>query len=60
MAENEKKKLRAAVYCRVGRQENLGPCNGKECGSPARPVQKGAEADAHTESCDICKGFNRA
>ncbi len=60
MAENEGKKLRAAVYCRVGHQENMGPGSGKECGSPAMPVQKGADADAHKESCDICKGVNRA
>ncbi len=60
MAENEGKKLRAAVYCRVGHPENMEPGSGKECGNPAMPVQKGAEADAHTESCDICKGVNRA
>ena len=36
------------------------PCFKEKCGSPAGQGRKGADADADTESCDICKGFNRA
>ena len=60
MADNEGKKLRFAVYCRVGRPENLDSHEEEKYWSPAGQGRKGADADADKESCDICKGFNRA
>ena len=60
MAENEGKKLRVSVYCRVGNPKDAEPCFKEKCGSPALQGRKGADADAYTESCDICKGFNGA
>ena len=60
MAENEGKKLRAAMYCRVGNPKDAEPYFKEKCGSPAGQGRKGADADAHKESCDICKGFKRA
>lgn len=60
MAENEGKKLRVSVYCRVGRPENLDSHEAEKYGSPEWQGRKGADADAHKESCDICQGVNRA
>ena len=60
MAENEGKKLRAAMYCRVGNPKDVEPYFKEKCGSPAGQGRKGADADAHKESCDICQGVNRA
>ena len=60
MAENERKQLRVAMYCRVGRPENLDSHEEEKCGSPAGQSRKGVGADAHKESSDIRKGFNRA
>ncbi len=59
MAENERKKLRVAMYCRVGRPENL-DSHEEKCGSPAGQSWKGVDADAHKESRDICEGIDRA
>ena len=60
MADKERKKLRVAMYCRVGRPENLDSHEEEKYGSPAGQGRKGADADADKESCDICKGVNRA
>lgn len=60
MADKERKKLRAAMYCRVGRPENLDSHEEEKCGSPAGQGQKGVDADAHTESSDIREGIDRA
>ena len=60
MADNEGKKLRAAMYCRVGNPKDAEPYFKERCGSPAGQERKGADADAHKESCDICEGVNRA
>ncbi len=60
MAENEGKKLRVSMYCRVGNPKDAGPYFKEKCGRPAGQGRKGADADADTESCDICKGVNRA
>ena len=60
MADNKGKKLRASIYCRVGNPKDAGPYFKEKCGSPAGQGRKGADADAHKESCDICQGFNRA
>ena len=60
MAENEGKKLRASIYCRVGNPKDAGPYFKEKCGSPAGQGRKGADADADKESCDICKGIDRA
>lgn len=60
MAEKERKKLRVAVYCRVGRPENLDSHEEEKCGSPAGQGRKGVGEDAHTESCDIREGIDRA
>ena len=58
MADNEGKKLRASIYCRVGNPKDAEPYFKEKCGSPAGQGRKGADADK--ESCDICKGVNRA
>ncbi len=60
MAENEGKKLRVSMYCRVGNPKDAESYFKEKCGSPAGQGRKGADADAHKESCDICKGVNRA
>lgn len=55
MADNERKKLRVAMYCRVGNPKDAEPQNAAEL-----PGRKGVDADAHKESRDIRKGINRA
>ncbi len=60
MAENEGKKLRVSMYCRVGNPKDAESYFKEKCGSPAGQGRKGADADAHKESCDICEGVNRA
>ncbi len=60
MADKERKKLRVAMYCRVGNPKDAEPCFKEKYGKPAGQGRKGADADADKESCDICKGFNRA
>ena len=49
MTENEGKKLRASIYCRVGNPKDAGPCFKEKCGSPAGQGRKGADADADTD-----------
>ena len=60
MADNEGKKLRASIYCRVGNPKGATPYFKEKCGSPAGQGRKGADADADKESCDICQGIDRA
>ena len=55
MAENERKKLRVAMYCRVGNPKDAEPCNAEKL-----QEREGADAYAHKESSDIRKGINRA
>ena len=60
MAENEGKKLRYVVYGRIGNPKDAEPYFKEKCGSPAGQGRKGADADAHKESCDIREGIDRA
>ena len=47
MADNEGKKLRASIYCRVGNPKDAGPYFKEKCGNPAGQGRKGADADAY-------------
>ena len=47
MTENEGKKLRASIYCRVGNPKDAGPYFKEKCGNPAGQGRKGADADAY-------------
>ena len=55
MADNEGRKVRAAIYCRIGNPKDAEPQNAEKLQG-----RKGVDADAHQESRDIRKGINRA
>ena len=55
MADKKGKKLRVAMYCRIGNPKDAEPCHAEKL-----PGRKGADADAHKESCDIREGIDRA
>ncbi len=62
MAENEeKKKTEGFDVLRVGNPpKDAGPYFKEKCGSPAGQGRKGADADAHKESCDNARVQTRA
>lgn len=55
MADKERKKLRVAMYCRIGNPKDAEPYDADKL-----PGRKGGETDAHTEGCDIREGIDRA